>query len=468
MEVEASIRGDSRGEAFTLLSALALDSISDDENGTETLKKGEPKRIENGSSHGDNNDKQDKQESQVNTTVQADTEPVAVIPIRNLKSVYETAEAQASEWSPSVPTTVAIGTSSTNASIIRLDKDNAQTLSLYHPDVSADEKDVSAVSWSPDGSLLATGTTDGKIHIWTNEGKLRHALTLRRGPVLVIRWSASGAHLLSIDCLNNVVAWDAHTGDIKQSFQFYPSLTYENGSIKGANYEQVSIGTDIVWIDNNTYAVTGDSASVMIYRLTEAAAVMRFRGHTQGVNSLHFDQASQLLASGSDDHTIRIWHGKSQVSIMSLLGHTGPVMVVRWHHPTDLAASLDPDSKDKSLLVSASTDRTVRVWNPHRGSTLAVLALHEGPIFFCEVSPDGKYLATGGADQVLIVWDLTGLGSLSNSEETPRPSSDRAVFRYEPESPTPGESITTVSWSSDSSRIFVGFGTQSVVLSIAE
>jgi transducin (beta)-like 1 len=245
-------------------------------------------------------------------------------------------------------------------------------------------------------------------------------------------------------------------------------LTFEDGVIKGPNYEQVSIGTDAVWIDNNTYAATGDNASLMIHRLTETAPVMRLRGHTQGINSLNFDSASQLLASGSDDHTVRIWHGKSQVSIMSLVGHTGPVMVVRWHQPpASLADSLDPEMKAKSLLISASTDGTVRIWHPYRGVALCILALHEGPIFFCEVSPNGKFLATGGADQVLIIWDLSGISvNSSTSGQTQQPSGDRAVFRYEPETSADGDSITSISWNLDSTRVFVGYGTKSVVLSI--
>jgi len=49
----------------------------------------------------------------------------------------------------------------------------------------------------------------------------------------------------------------------------------------------------------------------------------------------------------------------------------------------------------------------VRVWDAATGKELATLTGHTGGVHCITISPDGKYLATGGDDKVVIVWNLT-------------------------------------------------------------
>lgn len=387
-------------------------------------------------------------------------------PIRDLFSIYGTGPSEAAEWSPTSPTTLVIAQSDLSATLYTFPNfysdsnpdtsssiEPTQSLKLIHSAIDyAEEKDVTAVAWNSTGTLCATATFDGQMRIWTSSGKLRHNLLLHRAPVLVIRWNEPNTLLLSVDCTNTVVVWDAYNGEVRQTFQHsstpspstYPSSTHSiyppssssalapapgyslpNGTDTPSQQpaqsqpqqtaNTVSIGTDADWIDPLTYATTGENASIVVYKISERGALLRFRGHTQGINSLQFDMKSQYLASGSDDHTIKIWHGKSPTAVMTLLGHLSSVIQVRWLSPTGIISALDPNAFGGARLASASLDGTIRIWDPSKGVCLSVLSLHESPIFACEVSPNGRLIASGGLDGVLIVWDVSNITDIEQS-----------------------------------------------------
>ena len=118
-------------------------------------------------------------------------------------------------------------------------------------------------------------------------------------------------------------------------------------------------------------------------------------GHTQAVSSLAFKPNSYLLASGSNDDTIRIWNVGDNTNlyhVRTLRGHTDDVRSVAW-------------SPDGGTLASASEDGTVRLWNPNNGINFAVLRGHTEGVDCVAWSPDGRILASGSGDSTIRLWD---------------------------------------------------------------
>jgi WD40 repeat protein len=78
--------------------------------------------------------------------------------------------------------------------------------------------------------------------------------------------------------------------------------------------------------------------------------VRTLSGHTSCVNSVAFSPDGRLLASGSDDDTIKLWEVASGSLVRTLSGHTSYVTSVAF-------------SPDGRLLASGSLDHTIKLWD---------------------------------------------------------------------------------------------------------
>jgi WD40 repeat protein len=108
----------------------------------------------------------------------------------------------------------------------------------------------------------------------------------------------------------------------------------------------------------------------------------------------------ELLASGGDDWTVRLWDPVTGEPVAVLHGHQGRIR------------SVCPVTVDgRHLLASGGDDQTVRLWDPATGEPIRTLHGHQGMIWsVCPVTVDGRHLvASGGDDRTVRIWDpITG------------------------------------------------------------
>jgi WD40 repeat protein/serine/threonine protein kinase len=247
---------------------------------------------------------------------------------------------------------------------------------------------ISSVSWSPDGTRLATASGDGTAKVWDAAGGLE-SLTLRGhtgpityqgwNPTLVssVAWSPDGRRLATGGHDGVAKIWDATDGQ-----------------------EQVSVerlGGEVWFVcwspDGNRLATASDDGIVKILDAVSGQQSLKLEGHRKTVYSVAWSPDRTRLATGGVDGTVRLWDAASgRERRTPMTGHASGVWSVSW----------SPDGK---RLATCSTDRTARIWDAESGRELLIFERHRSPVLFVSWSPDGHRLATGNRDGTAKVWD---------------------------------------------------------------
>ena len=129
------------------------------------------------------------------------------------------------------------------------------------------------------------------------------------------------------------------------------------------------------------------------YGLTRYTKKYDLSGHTHDVSSVAFSADERTLASGSHDHTVKLWYVESRKLRATLKGHTDFVTSVAF-------------SPDGRTLASGSWDNTIILWDVSTGKSTVVLKGHTDRVLAVAFSPDGRTLASGSDDQTIRLWNV--------------------------------------------------------------
>jgi WD40 repeat protein/uncharacterized caspase-like protein len=193
-------------------------------------------------------------------------------------------------------------------------------------------------------------------------------------------------------------------------------------------------------LDSHTTAeVRAQTTATLQQAIATTQASNRLEGHTQRVTSLSFSSTG-ILASGSDDQTIRLWQPNG--TLIRILKAPERVIDVAFSPDQTTLASASADgrvqlwqlvdgrlrltltvkqwvtsiafSPDGQILAIASRDpqqttggrHTLALWNLATGKLLRTLSGHQGWVNRVRFSPDGKTLVSGGEDKTLCLWTV--------------------------------------------------------------
>lgn len=118
-------------------------------------------------------------------------------------------------------------------------------------------------------------------------------------------------------------------------------------------------------------------------------------GHTHEVSACAFSPDGTRIVSASRDRTIKVWDAPLGQELATLIGHTDVVT----------ACALSPDG---TTIVSASGDKTVRLWDSATMAELAILVGHGDLVTTCAFSTDGSRIVSASRDGGLILWEADG------------------------------------------------------------
>ncbi|MBW4493970.1 MAG: WD40 repeat domain-containing protein [Oscillatoria princeps RMCB-10] len=123
------------------------------------------------------------------------------------------------------------------------------------------------------------------------------------------------------------------------------------------------------------------------------APVSTLTGHTGSVNAVALTPDGKTAVSASNDRTLKVWDLRSGELKSTLTGHTDMVRAV----------AVTPDGK---TAVSASSDNTLKVWDLLSGESKSTLTGHTDEVNAVALTPDGKTAVSASDDRTLKVWDL--------------------------------------------------------------
>ena len=122
--------------------------------------------------------------------------------------------------------------------------------------------------------------------------------------------------------------------------------------------------------------------------LPHPALVRTLSGHTGWVTGCAVSADGATIVSASSDRTLKVWDGGSGAERFTLRGQSGCAV-----------------NADGATIVSASEDQTVKVWDGRSGAQQFTLSGHGGWANGCAVSADGATIVSALDDQTLKVWD---------------------------------------------------------------
>lgn len=121
-------------------------------------------------------------------------------------------------------------------------------------------------------------------------------------------------------------------------------------------------------------------------------------GHTDRVRTLAISSDGLTLASGGNDRTIKIWdlapnNQRSTYLKSTLTEHIGAIYALAF-------------LPNQNILISGSSDWTIKIWDLNTNQVIKTLEGHQGSIRALAVSADGHTLVSGSTDGTVKVWDL--------------------------------------------------------------
>ena len=265
------------------------------------------------------------------------------------------------------------------------------------------QKDFRSVRFSPDGKILASGTSGGVL-LWDVETQTEIAkLSTRDYEIYSVSFSPDSKILASHRSDGQgggVLLWNVET-----------QTEIARLSTRNDEIYSVSFSPDDT---RPMLASAGDSGTVLLWDLTRIFKgteidTHTLTGHRRGVDSVSFspDPDSKILAS-SGGGTARLWDVDTREEIATL---NGPGY-------TD-GVSFSQDGK-----ILANGGGVLLLWdveNPAAPKEIATLRGHTGDTEDVSFSPDGKILASGGADGTVRLWDVenqTEIGTLTGHTDT--------------------------------------------------
>ena len=226
------------------------------------------------------------------------------------------------------------------------------------------------MDFSKDAKMVAVGTTDSYIRVWSLDGKpLRSRLPAEK------------------DLKVNNRRLVGHSAPV-YSVAFSDAIANLDRNI----YE----GEPQPETDAKMLLSCSADGQVRLWSLEVWSCLCIYKGHDGPVMSLSWGPHGHYFATGGWDKTVRIWSQDHASAQRLLIGHDTAISALTWH-------------PNGTYVFSASdeADKSIRMWSVSNGDCVRIFTGHVDYISALECSPNGKILASADLGGNIFLWDIT-------------------------------------------------------------
>ncbi|HEX5727750.1 MAG TPA: GTP-binding protein, partial [Longimicrobiaceae bacterium] len=227
------------------------------------------------------------------------------------------------------------------------------------------EDHIWAIAWSPDGRLIATGSSDRTLRVWDAlSGRLLRTHRGHTDRVLSVAFHPTGVTLATGGADRTIRIWDTYTGALLRTLDVQEEWVYS-----------------VAYHPDGGILVSGDGSGVIrLWNAAGGSPLGRIEAHKRSVKDLAYEPRGHGLVSAGVDGTVALWNPVS-----------GAPMRMFPHGDLVWSATFDPTGL---TLLTAGRDRSIKVWDVQSGVLLRTLEGHRSGIETVAVSSDGRLLAS--------------------------------------------------------------------------